>query len=501
MTIVKLRPDVAGTTLKKLCAVRGQAAASEAVVCALFGYVCGGEPQVELEHAFELLHLSDACNLSELALTIEAALHDSLDSAPVTAALKVLQLPQDLRTLKVACEDKVAANFEKCIDLEDFLELEAGQLGRILRRPDLTLSREEVVVKGIFQWRNKSKDRGVNLGLLLQHVDFPSLCKSNLAHLRYLSASMGPVGFDLERELEDAQQVHKKRSAERIPDAFRPKRRCLQHWSPELGASSQTPRRVLQCARSMCCHDGAIYFATSDHPNHPSTILCWKPADPEGQVIAGRGARVSGVNDLGGHCTVSVSPDGTILVADIKNRRLLSFRNGVGNVVLRNVDVFRSCSASGVVYILTGDGRTVKKLVGVTLQPVISSDDLPEELEFGAEFFFVTKDEVVYISDSANSRVLRLNHGEAKPVVVGEAPNKESSDLCGLFMTEDEKIYVADAGQRKVWAFHPGDAAWTEVLTCPGALYPMEMQVMGKSLYVSMVGVYEYLLPPKLQLG
>eukprot|EP00438_Fugacium_kawagutii_P022092 Skav219836 [mRNA] locus=scaffold859:173315:175003:+ [translate_table: standard] len=482
-------------------------AASDAVVFALIEYIYGEEPQVELEESLELLHLADAYNFQELATAIEAGLHASLDCASVTTALKVLQQTPNLHELKVACEEIVAANFELCIDTVDFLQLSAGQLGRILRRPDLNVSREEVVVKGLFQWFNKSKDRGFHLGLLLQNVDFQSLSSGNLARLGHLSASMGPAGHDLEREVADALQVHKKHCAESVPDAFRPKRHCLQTWSPELGASAHAPQKVLPFATSICCHEGTIYCATYEPP-HPSSILRWKPGDAEGRVVAGRGARVNGVNDLGSSCRVYVCPNGVIFVVDFNNRRLVSFQNGSGNVVLSDVAVHSVfCSPNGDVYVLTQNGAAVEKLIDATLHPLISNNDLPADLQFRASDLSVTKDEVLYLLDNRNSRVLRLNPGSAEPVVVGEAPNKQSSRLQGLFVTEDEKIYVAAFGQSKVWAFHPGEA-WTEVLTCPGALRSEAVLVQGRSLYVSMFrggdsgsGIYEYVFPPELQLG
>eukprot|EP00438_Fugacium_kawagutii_P022089 Skav219833 [mRNA] locus=scaffold859:28236:29918:+ [translate_table: standard] len=479
-------------------------AASDAVVLALLEYIYGDQPQVELDDSLELLRLADAYNFPGLGAAIEHGLCAVLDSAPVTTALKVLQLPQDLHRLKAACEEKVAANFESCIDLVNFVNLSAGQLGRILRREDLRVSREEVVVKGLFNWFNKSKDGGA-LGALLHHIDFQSLSSSNLAPLRRLSASMGPIGHDLQREVTEALRVHKKRSAEKNCETFRPKRRCLQLWSPELGASSQAPQKVLPDTDSICLHDGAIYYSRD------RSVLRWKPGDIESQTVVDEGARVNGSNDpfLGGQ--FRVSPEGEILVTDFVNRRLVSFRNGTGKVVFSDVlawSVF--FSPNGSVYVLTEAGRAVEKLVGATLQQVISSKNLPAELQFSVNDLFVTKEDVIYMSDGGrNGRVLRLNPGEAQPVVVGEAPNKESSLLDGLFVTEEGKVYVADSEQRKVWAFHPSDAAWTEVLTCPGELQPLHVLVQGKSLYVSMEGagsdpdapgVYEYLLPPELQL-
>eukprot|EP00438_Fugacium_kawagutii_P000191 Skav205012 [mRNA] locus=scaffold2134:97300:99074:- [translate_table: standard] len=484
-------------------------AASDAVVLALLEYIYGDEPQVELEDSFELLRLAGAYNFPELEAAIKASLCASLESASVTTALKVLQQTESLHEFKTACEAKVAANFETCIEHVDFLELSAGQLGRILRRADLKVYHEEVVVQGLFNWFNRSKDRGVYMTLLLQNVDFQSLSLKNLARLWHFSASMGPIGQDLQRDVGEALRSREKPQAAGS-QGVQPKRCCLKHWSADLGASCQAPRKVLPLGYSMCSHDGAIYCANG------SSILRWKPGDTEGQAVAGKDARVNGANDLGTECVVSVSPEGDILVVDSSNSRLVKFRNGTGNVVLSDVNGILPlfCSPNGATYVLTGAGDTVSKLVGATLQPLIVSEHLPAELRFGACDLFVTKDEVIYLSDCVNGRVLRLNPGEAEPVVVGEVPNKESSKLsglAGLFVTEEEKIYVADWRQRKVWSFHPGDTTWTEVLTCPGVLKPWDVLVQERSLYVNMVkvpgadagdaeGIYEYVLPPELQL-
>eukprot|EP00438_Fugacium_kawagutii_P032832 Skav224524 [mRNA] locus=scaffold388:407530:409197:+ [translate_table: standard] len=477
-----------------------QIAASDTVVLALLEYIYGGKLQVELEDSLELLRLADAYSFPELAGMIEASLCDALEDASVATALKVLPHARDLDELSTKCEEKVVTNFEMCIELADFLELSPGQLGRILQRADLKVSREEVVVQGLFNWFKRSNDRGA-FSALLHHIDFQSLSSSNLTQLQQLSGSIGPVGHDLQREVRQVLQARKKRRAANSSRAFKPKRRCLQRfWSPELGASSKAPQKVLPCADSMCWHNGAIYYCKR------SSIMRWKPGDAESQVVAGRGARVHPANDLGRDCRVSMSPSGVLFVADWDNEKLLSFENGSGNVVLSEVHIVDvSCSRNGAIYLLTQEGEAVVNLVGATIQPVILSDDLPEALQFNAKGLFVTREDVIYVFD--DERVLRIKPGEAEPVVVGEAPNKDSSDLTDLFVTEDEKIYVADAGQRKVWAFHPGDESWTEVLTCPENLRPVTILVEGRSLYTSMAGdaagrgTYEYLMPLELRLG
>ena len=92
------------------------------------------------------------------------------------------------------------------------------------------------------------------------------------------------------------------------------------------------------------------------------------------------------------------------------------------------------------------------------------------------------------------------------PVVVGQVPAEHYPDLWDLFVTEGGTIYVADFRQRKVLAIRPGDATFTEVLECPGGLHPTAVLVQNRSLYASMNiggspgGLYEYALPPELQL-
>ena len=161
----------------------------------------------------------------------------------------------------------------------------------------------------------------------------------------------------------------------------------------------------------------------------------------------------------------------------------------------------------------------LQKLVGSTLQTVIACESLDEDLQFSPDAMFVTKDEVIYVTDSSNqrNRILRINPAESlEPVVVAQlcsdydGPNL--SGLWGLFVTEGGTIYVADHDSGKVLAFHPGETTPTEVLQLPDALHPTSLLVQGKSLYVSAVdnydsderaagGVYEYFLPPELQIA
>ena len=135
---------------------------------------------MNLETGLELLRLAEAYDLPKLAGAIEAGFAASLDSS---GALRVLQEEHGFEDLKAACEKMVAKDFETCSQHRDFGKLSPTQLARMLKRSDLGVSREESVLKGIFNWLSVSKDRNASLGMLLQHVDFQALSTENLLSL------------------------------------------------------------------------------------------------------------------------------------------------------------------------------------------------------------------------------------------------------------------------------------------------------------------------------
>eukprot|EP00435_Cladocopium_sp_Y103_P057836 s681_g20.t1 len=476
--------------------------ASKAAVSALLEYIYGGQPEVNLEVGIELLRLAEAYDLSKLASAIEPGFRASLDSC---AALKILQEAQGLHALKAACEEKVAEDFEACSRHPDFGKLSSGQLARILKREDLAVSREEEVLKGLFHWLKVSKDRNASLAMLLQLVDFQSISVENLLRLGRLSLS-GLTGDDLHREVNEA-------LCRRSQQSFRPKRRCFQHWSPDWGASTKAPgHKVLHVKfKHLRWHEGTIYAMDFN-----GSIHCWKPGDPATRVrqLVGEGATVTGIL-LGRQCfgDFTIGPAGEIFVVDTENKRLVSFQNGSGRLVLDDLDPNATtyCSPNGVLYVLTT--KALQKLEGSRLKTVMTFESLPEDLQFccWAMGMFVTKEEVIYILDSENFRILRLNPGEFfKPVVVGQVPVQRQPDLWGFFVTESETVYVADANQQEVLAIRPGDASCTDVFECPDDLWPSAVLFHDRSLYVSMHdeddhihregGLYEYSLPPELHL-
>ena len=160
-----------------------------------------------MEDSVELLKLADAYDVPELKAAMEWGLRSSLTTAPVASVLKLLQQTEThgLYDLQAACEEKVAANFETCIQQAEFLKLSPSQLTELLQREDLVVSREEVILTGIFAWFNSNKDKGGPwLGVLLQHVHFPSISIGNLSQLNCFAASLGPNGNHLQRKVVEA---------------------------------------------------------------------------------------------------------------------------------------------------------------------------------------------------------------------------------------------------------------------------------------------------------
>ena len=482
-------------------------AASKAAVSALLDYIYDGQPEVPVEVGLELLRLAEAYDLPKLAGAIEAGIRASLDGR---VALQVLQEEHGLHSLRVACEDKVAEDFETCSQHPDFGKLGASQLARILRREDLAISREEEVVNAIFTWNKVSKDGNAYLGMLLQNAHFNSLSIENLLHLGRTTLS-GRSGDDLQREVEDALTFRKRTQS---PGTFQSKRRCLQHWSPFLGASTEASgREVLSLpCNSLRWHQGELFAAHLDGRR----IISWKPGDPASRVrpVAGEGAAVTGINGLGPMFDLAISPSGEVFVSDWWNRRILRFQNGSGDSVVGNAEAQALFySPNEVLYVVSRNWRTLQKLVGSTLETVIASESLPPDKQFKARRVFVTKKEVIYLLDNLNEnhRILCINPSESlEPVVVGQIPTEGQSFLIDLFVTDRGTIYVADWHQRKVLAFHPDSETFTEVLQCPDGLGPSALLVQDRSLYVSMMTpvvngersgkLYEYLLPPDLQL-
>ena len=490
--------------------------ASSGVVGALLDYIYGGEPDVATMDAVELLRLAGAYGLPCLVEAVEADLKASLDSQ---LALQLLQeaVIWGMPDLRLACEEQVAKDFQRCTLREDFLKLTAKQLQRILHREDLNVSREEVVVEALFKWAKYSEDRRSNMVLMLFHVDFPSLSSSNLHVLCHAAESLGSRGADWECEVKQALSLHRKESSSEVSTAHRPKRRCLSHWAAGLGASKESDRAgkkltptIKKCGYELAWHQGAFFFSRWE----PSQIVSCKPGEDSFRVVAGQGAPINGFNRLKEIWGLAMLPNGEMIVghgdgdAD-EESQLVSFKDGVGKVLLdapQLQDV--CCSPNGVIYVLDAGGTRVQKVDGSCLMPVLDSKELPEEQKFRAEYIFVSKPEVLYISDRENKRILRVAEGTSVPTVVADFRDRDGVDLAGLFVTEEERIFVCDFGNDRILMTDAGEHTCCSELDvtehgCPWDLFVkdgfLNVLVCRETQEECEGWVQQFALPPTLE--
>ena len=488
-------------------------AASGCVVDALVDYIYGGEPDVATVDAVELLRLAGAYGLPCLAEAVEADLQASLDSQ---LALQLLQeaVIWGMPDLRLACEEQVAKDFQQCMMTEEFLKLTGRQLQRILHREDLNVSREEVVVQALFKWAKSSRDKQKEMTFMLPNIDFPSLSSRNLHVLCHAAQSLGSSGADWECEVKQALSLHRsrKRPSSEVSRAHRPKRRCLSHWVAGLGASQQSDRAgkkltptVKNCGFHLAWHQGAFFFSRRE----PYQILFCKPGEKNLRVVAGEGAAINGFNQVQEIWGLAMSPNGEMIAGHCvayTATQLLSFQNGVGKVLLDVPNLHNvCCSHNGVFYALDADGTRVQKVEDSRLIPVVDSEEFPEEHKFYALFIFVSKQEVLYISDFKSARILRFAEGTSAPTVVADFGDRAGVNLAGLFVTEDERIFVCDMGNDRILMTDAGEKTSCSELDVSGLGKPYNLLVQDGFLNVLIHGetdegwVQQFALPPTLE--
>ena len=488
-------------------------AASGGVVTAFVDYIYGGEPDVATVDAVELLRLAGAYGLPCLAEAVETDLKASLDSE---LALQLLQeaVIWGMPDLRLACEEQVAKDFQQCVLTEEFLKLTPTQLQRILRREDLNVSREEVVVEALLKWAKYSKDRQKEMTYMLSHVDFPSLSSSNLKVLCHAAQSWGPSGADWECEVKQALSLHRKRPSSEVSTAHRPKRRCLSQWAAGLGAFQECDRAgkkltptVKKCGDDLAWHQGAFFLICKE----PSQIVSCKPGEDNPRAVAGEGAPINGFNRVQYVRGLAMLPNGEMIVGHgdtDEESQLLSFQDGAGRVLLDIPKLTNvCCSPNGVIYVLDAGGTRVQKVEGSRLMPVVDSKELPEEHAFHASYIFVSKQEDLYISDWSNARILRFTEGTSVPTIVADFRDRGGVKLAGHFVTEDERIFVCDYYNCRILITDAGEKTSCSELYfskyCPQALFVQDgflNVLIRRRTDEGWEGrVLQYALPPTLE--
>ena len=349
-------------------------------------------------------------------------------------------------------------------------------------------------------------------------MDFLSLSASNRKQLCLAAQSLGPCGIAIQQRVEQTLFRYRKHREANPAEQHCPKRRCLKHWSAELGAdcARRGGYKVSPAVDSakFSWHSGA--FLLVDESRHQ--VLRGKPGEHVFQAIAGRAVPVDGANDLERKLhAVAVSPQGVVFVAecDGSERRLFRFEGLSGEVLLQTpglLDV--CCSPNGIVYVLDDDGRRVQQLEGSSLKQVVAAKDDSKDEGFDAHYMYVSEQEVIYLTDFWSSRVLKISPGSSRPAVIADLSTDPVDETClgGLCVTEDETVYVADSATNQVYVVNSGDTAGSTLdLDYADDGPAVDVQVYEGSLYVlhssrfgveapenPSGGVYRYILPARL---
>ena len=416
-------------------------AASADVVGALLDHIYGGEPEISSESALELWRLASAYGLPKLVAQIESELRATMD---VPMALQLLKQIEALglghADFREACEDEIAHEFERSVKLTDFTKLSAPQMARILSRNDLWVTREEIVLEGLFTWIKASSDRKTHFGTLLQHIDFRSLSAQNLKRLAAFPQAMGQGGFELQCSVETALRLVSRTQSFYAPPA---KRRCFRHWSPELGSFSKwysrgswvaeirPPRDPSPTqAHNFCWHQGHFYIADGE------SLTQWEPGASHGHCLIPKDVNVFKV--------AIAASQGKIYLADHKEVRIYDIYDSAAGELGQPRTVVKvpdsgeflcdiSCSPDGVLYmVLEGiGGGLLKRWDGSEMVPV--NLNLPRD--FVANCIFASQGEILYISGHIQSDadsdvssgnqdsellILRVDPDQSQPVVVGQ---------------------------------------------------------------------------------
>ncbi|CAF2253769.1 unnamed protein product [Rotaria magnacalcarata] len=174
----------------------------------------------------------------------------------------------------------------------------------------------------------------------------------------------------------------------------------------------------------------------ADHENH--RIVQWKNGDTtNGQVVAGGNGQGNGLHQL--HHPIDVLIDketDSLIICDYGNRRVVRWSR-------RSVRRYKFGENTGTL-VAGGNGK------GAGLN----------QLNYPT-YLFVDRDRSVYVSDYANSRVMKWNKGAKEGIVVagGQGEGSALTQLYyhqGLFVDTLGTLYVADFWNQRVMRWTKG---------------------------------------------
>lgn len=464
------------------------------VLLAVLEFIYGAEPVITIETGLELLPVAHRLGLMRLVELLEPAIGPSLQPWSVATSL-ILSQDLGLRQLHTRCELFLANNLEECSKAESFGKLSAAQLGRILRREDLKVDREETVLEAVLRW-HQCMERGRDAGALLQHVDFGSMSRLSLKELFRLSESLGSFGKDLQVEIEEGLKGH-------VSDMrWRPRRRCLRHWWPDLGAKRQSHHIVAGGPQpgegpdqlgvhhhlsSIVYHGGSLYIG--DMTN--GRLVKWPIGAKQGEIL------LQESNNRQQLCveTFAVGRDGTCYLMD-PEKSVWSVKDGQCVRVFEAKEKNRlegfeggnfpgivdlKCSPAGELYVCDKGRTRIQKVNNKELIPMTPSSKT--SLSFHAWTFVISQDDSIYISDAAGDRILKFS-GQGNGIVVVDcaAVGIRPTDMA----LHGNDVYISDMQRGSIWKKCSDEAALMEIANPAnhGGIFRIDVDPVDGALFI-----------------
>lgn len=223
----------------------------------------------------------------------------------------------------------------------------------------------------------------------------------------------------------------------------------------------------------LALHGNAIYVAERGNRR----IVRWPLGAVSGTIVAGSGAAINGINDLGdlnGDTvvgTIAITTGVKILVVDCDNSRLLQFGDGRGEVVgegLWQLDNPQAVAVNGdAIYVLDAQGTRVQKLENGIVAVAARMYQFP----VNAINMHVAASGVMYFCEPEENRVRRWEPGVNSVMTVaggnGAGSMLHQLDLpISCFVSSSEDIYVSDTNNNRIMKWQRG--ATTGVVVAGG---------------------------------
>ncbi|CAF1174029.1 unnamed protein product [Didymodactylos carnosus] len=155
-----------------------------------------------------------------------------------------------------------------------------------------------------------------------------------------------------------------------------------------------------------------VYVA--DSQNH--RIVKWERGGSSGQLVAGGYGKGNDTYHLDGPSDVVITRDGRMYIVDNGNRRILlwSQRAQSGEIVVKNISAFGVAldDQSSLYVSVGGAGHVVKWPVNVSTGQVLISGLRAPHL------MFVDQNQSVYVADTNNHRVIKIDNRTAKEISI-----------------------------------------------------------------------------------